>query len=390
MDNQMNYANALCKTINALRKEKGFTQDSLAEKLGISFQAVSKWETGQSCPDITMLPLLADIFNVTVDALFAIERPVPDDVPVPNAPQPFADSSIDWADDGKLRAVVFQGRKRLMEPVEEAGKFTLELHGDVCDVEAYMNLVCGNVDGDIQANGSVLCGSVYGDVKANGTVTCGDVNGDVETDGDVICNTINGNVQVETVECEKIEGNVCADNAGGGSHASNMSNGFPDDGKLRAVVFRGNRRLTEPVEEAGKFTLELHGDVCDVEAYMNLVCGNVEGDVRAQGALQCGGVAGDVNANSGMQCGNVEGDVIANGGVHCGNVDGDIQANGSVQCGGVDGDVKANGTVICGDVEGNVTAKDGDVTCGSVEGNVHANTVKCDEIHGDVYAKTIE
>ena len=55
--------------ISFLRKLKGLTQAQLAEKLGISAQAVSKWESGLSCPDIMMLVPLADIFNVSTDML---------------------------------------------------------------------------------------------------------------------------------------------------------------------------------------------------------------------------------------------------------------------------------------------------------------------------------
>ena len=51
--------------ITALRKEKGFTQKELAEKLFVSDKAVSKWERGQSLPDITLLNPLADILDVT-------------------------------------------------------------------------------------------------------------------------------------------------------------------------------------------------------------------------------------------------------------------------------------------------------------------------------------
>lgn len=51
------------------RKESGFTQQELADKLNISFQAVSKWETGAAYPDIELLPLLAAILGTTVDAL---------------------------------------------------------------------------------------------------------------------------------------------------------------------------------------------------------------------------------------------------------------------------------------------------------------------------------
>ena len=54
-----------------LRKLKGLTQAQLAEKLGISAQAVSKWESGLSCPDIMMLVPLADIFGVSTDMLLA-------------------------------------------------------------------------------------------------------------------------------------------------------------------------------------------------------------------------------------------------------------------------------------------------------------------------------
>ena len=55
------------------RKEKGFTQEALAEKLGVSPQAVSKWENGATCPDIALLPKLAKLFDITVDELLCEE-----------------------------------------------------------------------------------------------------------------------------------------------------------------------------------------------------------------------------------------------------------------------------------------------------------------------------
>ena len=64
----------LGKRSAALRKEKGMTQEELAEKLGVSPQAVSKWENGQSCPDISLLPRLAAIFGVTTDLLLTGEQ----------------------------------------------------------------------------------------------------------------------------------------------------------------------------------------------------------------------------------------------------------------------------------------------------------------------------
>ena len=54
-----------------LRKEKGVTQETLAEFLGISTPAVSKWETGQSYPDIVLLPEIASYFGVTIDYIMS-------------------------------------------------------------------------------------------------------------------------------------------------------------------------------------------------------------------------------------------------------------------------------------------------------------------------------
>ena len=61
----------LGKRIGMLRREKGMKQDELAEILGISPQAVSKWENDQTCPDIALLPKLAEILGVTVDELLS-------------------------------------------------------------------------------------------------------------------------------------------------------------------------------------------------------------------------------------------------------------------------------------------------------------------------------
>lgn len=62
----------LGKRIVQHRKRLTMTQDKLAEQLGVTAQAVSKWENDQACPDITMLPKLAEIFGVTTDELLGI------------------------------------------------------------------------------------------------------------------------------------------------------------------------------------------------------------------------------------------------------------------------------------------------------------------------------
>lgn len=58
------------RTIRRLRKERGFTQDKLAEMVGVTFQAVSKWENDIGMPDISQVVPLARIFGVTTDELF--------------------------------------------------------------------------------------------------------------------------------------------------------------------------------------------------------------------------------------------------------------------------------------------------------------------------------
>ncbi|MEG2659014.1 MAG: helix-turn-helix transcriptional regulator [Clostridiales bacterium] len=57
------------KILTQKRKEKGITQDELGEYIGVSKASVSKWETAQSYPDITLIPKLAAYFNITIDRL---------------------------------------------------------------------------------------------------------------------------------------------------------------------------------------------------------------------------------------------------------------------------------------------------------------------------------
>lgn len=66
------------KRIAGNRRRLGLTQEQLAEKLGVTAQAVSKWENDQSCPDISMLPSLAEIFGVTTDEMLGVERRAPE------------------------------------------------------------------------------------------------------------------------------------------------------------------------------------------------------------------------------------------------------------------------------------------------------------------------
>ncbi len=62
------------ENLKKLSKEKNISQEQLAEKLNISRQAISKWESGKAYPDIDNLILLRDIFNVSLDELIVNEK----------------------------------------------------------------------------------------------------------------------------------------------------------------------------------------------------------------------------------------------------------------------------------------------------------------------------
>ncbi|MFU1795628.1 methyltransferase domain-containing protein [Paenibacillus azoreducens] len=69
----------LARNISTYRKERGLTQEELAQTLGLSFQAVSKWENAQTMPDISLLPALSRTLQVSVDKLLGYvsqEKPV--------------------------------------------------------------------------------------------------------------------------------------------------------------------------------------------------------------------------------------------------------------------------------------------------------------------------
>ncbi|MBQ3831048.1 MAG: helix-turn-helix transcriptional regulator, partial [Spirochaetales bacterium] len=62
------------KKIRQLRRDLGLSQQALSDKLGVTAQAVSKWENETSLPDISILPSMASIFGVQIDDLFEYSK----------------------------------------------------------------------------------------------------------------------------------------------------------------------------------------------------------------------------------------------------------------------------------------------------------------------------
>lgn len=64
----------LSEKLKILRKEKNISQEKLAQYLQVSFQAVNKWENGQTYPDLSLLPDIARFFGITIDELLQVEQ----------------------------------------------------------------------------------------------------------------------------------------------------------------------------------------------------------------------------------------------------------------------------------------------------------------------------
>ncbi|MCL2528230.1 MAG: helix-turn-helix transcriptional regulator [Defluviitaleaceae bacterium] len=64
----------IAQNLKALRKEKEWTQEEVAETLGVSPQSVSKWERGDTCPDISLLPALSNMYKVSIDSIIGMDK----------------------------------------------------------------------------------------------------------------------------------------------------------------------------------------------------------------------------------------------------------------------------------------------------------------------------
>ena len=98
----------LGRRIARLRLEHGMTQERLAGELGVTAQAVSKWENDLSAPDISLLPALAKTFGVSVDQLLGVEPIVRAVVPAQTGPAPAPEPEPAPARDGRPRTLHIQ------------------------------------------------------------------------------------------------------------------------------------------------------------------------------------------------------------------------------------------------------------------------------------------
>lgn len=225
------------------RREKEMTQEALANALGVTNQAVSKWEADQCCPDVQLLPALADTLGFTLDELFGREAPHADAAPES------AVGGLPWADDDSLHAVLFRGHSLLM-PRDGTVRFDrydrerdrVELHftGSVHDIESDFAVVCRDctIAGDVRANESVSCGDVGGSVTAGDGVNCGSVGGDAHANDGMNCGDVTGSVSAgDSVYCGNVGGSV---RAGDGVTCGNVGGDVTAGDGVRCASIHGN------------------------------------------------------------------------------------------------------------------------------------------------------
>ena len=203
------------------RKNMSITQEALAQQLGVTNQAVSKWESDQCCPDVALLPKLADIFGITLDALFGRETESGKEkhglalgklfkIPGTAENRQLTVPAPAWPDDDTLRVVACIGHRVVVN--EKARKeITFRYEGPALNVDSHLSIVCGDVQGNADAGTSICCGNVCGDVDAGTYVSCGNVEGDVDAGTNVGCGNVAGSVDAGThVKCGDVGGDVDA------------------------------------------------------------------------------------------------------------------------------------------------------------------------------------
>jgi len=307
--------------INILRKEKGMTQENLANMLNVSNQSVSKWEAGQCCPDIQLIPEIADIFGITIDELFGRNSK---DIITETDEKSGAGKCVNalpWNYDDTLRIVAYKGHTLLQK--EECEKYNdVAVHFHISetmknDVECDFDLYCADVkiEGNVTCNKSLSCGSVTGDsVNIGYVLNCNEVSGTVNVGNTLNCQDVTGNVNAgNVINCDDIQGNATS----GNEIACSNING-------------------------------------DVMAGGNIACCDINGDVSVKGYLECSDINGDITAEQYVECGDVEGSVNAGQYISCGDIGGDATAAQGIECGDIGGNVTAGQFVECGEVNGEI------------------------------------
>ena len=362
--------NQLGNRIAELRKEAGLTQEQLAGKLGVTYQAVSKWENGNSYPDISLLPRLSEIFQVSLDSLFGKEdtiltegvlekavraaaweeedpRQEEDLEPAPQAQGQMPCEDGAQTDMAQEDAASQQQRestdKRESDPARSFGEYISNI--------VNMSLKSG-MNGLGKAMDTLKKVHIF-TVSGDGKIREEKVGNDDAADaGNTAAEEGHGQPDLYS---QMEDWGAPVDSQPGQGHEDLP---WDDDGRIRAVVYVGRNMISarEYRSMRGRFTVQVDGPARDVVTYMNVSCDNAEGNVQAGGEVHCDAVRGNVGAGGNVSCDYVTGSVFAGESVSCDTVNGDVVAGGNVTCDGVNRNVTAGGRVECDYIQGNVSA----------------------------------
>ena len=254
----MDIVKTISEKILGLRRERGITQDALAAALGVTYQAVSKWENALACPDVTMLPKIAEYFGISMAELFGEEKPC---VKATDEPQANFEADKDWQDDNTLHAVLFRGRKMIksknITEAEKAAaeKVVLTYEGDVDNIISDIAVdVKGNVGGYISGIKPRI--TINGDVDSNIISTSGTVN---------ITGNVDGNV-VGTGATITVDGDIGGNVSGTGIrvNVSGKVDGKSADDYLKAGADAAKAAFSD-ISDASKIVDEALKNIYDIE-----------------------------------------------------------------------------------------------------------------------------
>ena len=319
----------LGENIRSLRKEKGIGQDVLAGQLGVTVQAVSKWETGGSMPDITLLPQIAQYFGVTMEELFYGKEEVLDE------------GAVDAA------AVIEQPTENIEPELVIVSPIAENFSDESAAQEA------SETDTPPQWEQVPPRDESHQERPQYGW-------SDLENLGRTISDSVSEQFKKikENVKSGRFDFHISGrDDLWTSENA--VRDDLPDDQVLRVVQFIGNRMVSaDEVTDEQPIRLNVE-NVRRIQLNVRIfgsasLTGGVGGSVTADGYVKCGGVGGSVTSDDYVECKSVGGSVTAGGGVKCGNVAGKITADGNGSGGSVMGSVSADGDVHCGHVTGPV------------------------------------
>ena len=283
------------ENIRALRKEKKIGQEALAGALGVTVQAVSKWETSGSMPDITLLPEIADYFGVTIEELFygRTETVPPEEVSVLTVEpvEPEETSEQPPISDEEETSEPKNEERSGWSFFDQMNKLTAGLSKKIGEISI-------RIDKDHWSKENETRSDIPDDERLRVVQFIG-----------------NRMVQIDEISDQPI---------------------------LLAIP---KEKLDQP-HDSNSLIVTVYGSAT--------IQGNIGGNLTADGDVSCGMVGGSVNSDGDVNCGNVGGNLKADGDVTCNIVAGSVRSDGDVHCGNVMGSVTADGDVICEKVSGGI------------------------------------